>query len=143
MKKIILSFTVLLLAATATIAQCDKKVVYHSDKQEMISPGGDVVDTKTDVLSLEFTKEKITVSIAEKTGELMATIKETTCEWKEIYKEGKAIYKVTFQKPESGETTEGSMTVEAKEGKLHILVEMERLEGKKIKVLVSKYEEKE
>lgn len=142
MKKMLLSFTVFLLAATAAIAQCDKKVVYYSDKQEMISPEGDIVNNKTDALSIEFTKESITINVGEKTGAMTATIKETTCQWKEIYKEGKAVYKVEFQKPESGETSEGNMTVEAKEGKLYLLVEMARLDGKKIKVLVSKYEEK-
>ncbi|NII27139.1 hypothetical protein HB364_18775 [Pseudoflavitalea sp. X16] len=142
MKKMLLSFAVLLLAATAGIAQCDKNVVYHSDQQERISEDGSVMDTKTDVLSLEFTKERITVNHAEKAGVLTATIRETTCQWKDIYKEGKAIYKVEFQKPETSETTEGTMTVEAKEGKLHILIEMVRLDGKKIRLLVNRYEEK-
>lgn len=142
MKKMLLSFAVLLLAGTAAIAQCDKNVVFHSDKQEMISPEGEVMDNKTDLLSIEFTKEKIVVNVNEKNDKLIATIKETICEWKDIYKEGKAIYKVDFQKPESGETSEGSMTVEAKDGKLYILVEIARLEGKKIKVLVNKHEEK-
>lgn len=142
MKKMLLSFAVLLLAATATMAQCDKYVVYHSDKLEMIGESGDVIDTKTEVFSIEFTKEKITVTVPDKTDALTAIIKETTCQWKDIYKEGKAIYKVEFQKPDTGETTDGSMTVEAKDGKLHILVEMARLEGKKIKISVNRYEEK-
>jgi hypothetical protein len=142
MKKVLVSLTILLLAASAGMAQCDKNVVYHSDKQERISAEGDVMDNKTDVLTITFTKDKISVSVAEKTDALTATIKETTCQWKEMYKEGKAVYKVEFQKPETGETNEGSMTVEAKDGQLFILVEMARLEGKKIKVLVNKYEEK-
>lgn len=142
MKKMLLSLTVLLLAATAGMAQCDKKVTYTSDKQEMISPEGEVVNNKTDALSIDFTKESITINVGERMGAMTATIKETTCQWKEIYKEGKAIYKVEFQKPDNGETSEGSMTVEAKEGKLQILVEMARLDGKKIRVFVNKYEEK-
>jgi hypothetical protein len=133
MKKMFLSFLVLLLAGSAAIAQCDKHVVYHSDKQERISAEGDVMDTKADVLSIEFTKETITVNAPDKPEALKATIQGTTCEWKQIYKEGKAVYKVLFQKPDTGET---------KEGKLYLLVEMARLEGKKIKVLVNKYEEK-
>ena len=138
----LLSFFVLLLAGTAAIAQCDKNVVYYSDKQEMLSPGGDVEENKTDVLSIEFTKETITVSIAENPGVLTASIQETTCQWKDIYKEGKAIYKVIFKKPNSEETTDGTMTVEAKEGKLYILVEMAKFEGKKVKISVNRYEEK-
>jgi hypothetical protein len=142
MKKMFLSFVILLLAVTASIAQCDKKVVYYSDKQEMISPEGEVVNNKTDAVVIEFTKESITISINEKTGLMIVTIKETICEWKDLYKEGKAVYKGEFQKPSNGETSTGSMTVEAKEGKLHILVAMDRFEGRKIKVLVNKYEEK-
>ncbi|MBO9563008.1 MAG: hypothetical protein J7621_09555 [Niastella sp.] len=142
MKKMFLSFLVLLLAGSAAIAQCDKNVVYHSDKQERISAEGDVMDSKTDVLSIVFTKETITVNANDKPEALKATIQGTTCDWKEIYKEGKAVYKVLFQKPDTGETNEGSMTVEAKDGKLYLLVEMARLDGKKIKVLINKYEEK-
>ncbi|WP_315817520.1 hypothetical protein [Paraflavitalea speifideaquila] len=142
MKKMLLSFMILLLAATASIAQCDKKVVFYSDKQEMISPEGNVMDNKTDVLTLEFSKESVTVRIADKDGTLDGTIQEVICEWKEVYKVGKAVYKGAFQKSNSSESTTGSMTVEAKDGQLQITVELARLDGRKIRILVNKYEEK-
>jgi hypothetical protein len=141
MKKIILSLTVLLLAATAGKAQCDKNVTYHSQKQELLGTDSNVVETKTDILTIDFTKEKITVNVGEQAGALTGTIKETICQWKEMYKEGKAVYKVDFSKPD-GDTSEGAMTVEAKEGNLYLLVELAKLDGKKIKILVSRYEEK-
>ncbi|MDF2189415.1 hypothetical protein [Paraflavitalea sp. CAU 1676] len=141
MKKFLSLVLVLTLAATAGFAQCDKPVVYHSDKQDRISPDGEVVGSKTDAIHLAFTKEGVSVEVNEKV-EATATIKEVDCQWKQLYKEGKAIYKVTFQKPETGETSEGSLTIEGKDGQLTILVEMARMEGKKIKLYVSKYEEK-
>lgn len=142
MKKFLSLVVVLLLAASAGFAQCDKAVVYHSDKQDRIDAQGEVVGNTADVIRLEFTKESISVGVNEKTVEVTASIKEVDCQWKELYKEGKAVYKVTFQKPETGETSEGSLTIEGKEGKLTILVEMARMEGKKIKLFVNKYEEK-
>lgn len=142
MKKMFLSLVILLLAGSAAIAQCDKHVVYYSDKQERLNAEGDVIDTKTDAVSIEFTKEAIVVNVGDRPGALKATIQATTCEWKEVYKEGKAVYKVWFQRPDIGESTEGAMTVEGKEGKLQLMVEMDRLEGKRIRILVNKYEEK-
>ena len=141
MKKFLSLVLVLTLAATAGFAQCDKPVVYHSDKQDRLSPDGEVTGNKTDAIHLAFTKEGVSVEVNEKV-EATATIKEADCQWKQLYKEGKAIYKVTFQKPETGETSEGSLTIEGKDGQLTILVEMARMEGKKIKLYVSKYEEK-
>lgn len=142
MKKFLSLVVVLVLATSAGFAQCDKPVVYHSDKQDRIDAQGEVVSNATDVIRMEFTKDQVVVGVNEKTEEVTATIKEVDCQWKELFKEGKAIYKVTFQKPDSGETSEGSLTIEGKEGKLTILVEMARMEGKKIKLFVNKYETK-
>jgi hypothetical protein len=143
MKKMMFSVVVLLLTITTAIAQtpCDKKVVYHSEKQELLDTDGQIADSKTDVVDIEVSKEGISVKVNDKDGELTAAVKEVTCEWKTPYQEGKAVYKVTFAKG-SGEASEGSLTIEAKEGKITVLFVIEAMNGKKLRALISNYSEK-
>lgn len=142
MKKFFLSSLMFLLLAAGAWAQCDKPVKYYSEKQELLNENGDVVANEQDVMNIEFTKEKITVKIEGKAGELTGNIKDVDCQWKELYKEGKAVYKVEFIDPEKGESKDGTVTVQAKEGSLFLLVTFAGMEGKTGKVIVSKYEEK-
>ena len=144
MKKMMFSVVVLLLTITTAIAQttpCDKKVVYHSEKQELVDTDGQVADSKTDVIDIEVSKEAISVSVNGEGTKLTGTVKEVTCEWKTPYQEGKVTYKVTFAK-DSGEASEGSLTIEAKEGKITALFTIEAMNGKKLRALVSNYTEK-
>ncbi|WP_276481876.1 hypothetical protein [Paraflavitalea pollutisoli] len=142
MKKFLSVLFVALLLAGASFAQCDKHVVYSSEKQEFIGTDGQVEDIKTDALTLEFSQGKIVLNAPGKGDALTGIIKETDCQWKTLYKEGKAVYKLDFQKPQSDETSGGSITIEAKDGVLTILVEIAKMEGRKVKLIVSKYEEK-
>lgn len=143
MKKMMLAVIVLFITITTAIAQtpCDKKAVYHSERQELLDTDGQVVDSKSDVVDIEVTKEAISVKVNDKDGELTGTVKEVACEWKTPYQEGKATYKVTFAKG-NGESSEGSLTIEAKEGKVTALFAIEAMNGKKLRAIINKYEEK-
>lgn len=142
MKKMLLSITLALLTATAALAQCDKTVVYYSDKQERVDAAGNMVDGKSEVLTIEFTRDKITVNKEDKPGAATANIKTVSCQWTSIYKEGKASYEVDFMEDGNRLVSSGTVTVEGKEGKLILLVDTSRPDGKKIKVYINKYEEK-
>lgn len=139
-----LSGAILLLTFTAAIAQttpCDKKVVYHSERQEFLDTDGQVVDSKSDVVDIEVSKEGISVSVNDKGVQLTATIKEVTCEWKTPYQEGKATYTATFAKG-NGEASDGTATVEAKEGKITVVFSIAAMDGKKLRAVISSYNEK-
>jgi hypothetical protein len=142
MKKIVLFASAVLLTVTTVVAQtpCEKKVVYHSESQEMISEAGDVGDTKTDVADVEVSKESVIVNIEGKGTKLKGTVKEIDCAWKKPYVDGKAVYKVTFAK-DDGEMSDGTLTVEAKEGKITLLFEITAMNGRKLRALVNRYAE--
>lgn len=142
MKKMLLSLLASFFFASVAIAQCDKQVVYSADRTDMIGTDGQVENSKTEPLTLTFNKGTIVLNSSEKGDVLTGTVKETDCQWKTVYQEGKAIYKLDFQKPQNGDTSEGSITVEAKEGKLTILIEIAKMDGRKVKLIVSKFEEK-
>lgn len=142
MKKMCAFLSVALLMCTAGFAQCDKDVVYHSDKQEIFAADGQLQDTKSDAISMTIIKEKMVLEVPDKGDALSATIKETDCQWKEVFKEGKVTYKAEFRKQQTGETSDGTILIEAKDGKLAIQVEIQAMNGRKVKLWVNKYEEK-
>ena len=143
MKKVLLSVIVLLVSLTTALAQpaCDKKVVYHSERQELVGTDGQVSDSKTDVADIEVSKESIVVTIAGKSDELTATVKKVSCDWTKPYQEGMVVYEATFRKG-NGETSEGKLIVKAKEGKITVTFEIEAMNGRKLRAIVSSYNEK-
>jgi hypothetical protein len=140
MKNILFVILALLLAGKGAIAQCDKKMIAHSEKQEMLNEQGEMVDGKDDILDFEFTKEKITINRQGADQPMIATIKETTCEWKDAFKNGKSFFKVEYLYP-NGQSGNGSFEVEGKEGKILLYVIMDRMPGRKIRVITTKFEE--
>jgi len=142
MKKIMLFATALLLTVTAAVAQsnCDKKVVYHSEKQERLDADGQVQGTQTDVADIEISKENIKVEVAGKGQIITGAVKEVACDWKTPYQEGKVVYKATFSR-EDGQSSDGTVTVEAKEGKITVLFEIQAGSGRRIRAVVDNYKE--
>ena len=140
MKIILFAIMSMLIAGKGSIAQCDKKITAHSEKQEMLNEQGEVVDGKDDVIDFEFTKEKIIINRQGSDQPMTATIKETTCEWKDAFKNGKSFFKVDYAYP-NGQSGTGSFEIEGKEGKIFLYVIMDRMQGKKIRVITTKFEE--
>jgi hypothetical protein len=140
MKKILLALALLLLIVKFSSAQCDKKLVSGSEKQEMLDKDGQVVDTKDDVLKIEFQKERIVFTNSANPDSVIASIKESSCDWKESFKSGRSFYKVEFTYP-NGQTGNGTIEIEGKDSKVTIYVTMERLGDRKIRLILTKFEE--
>lgn len=142
MKKLLSVFLLTVALGTAAMAQCEKTVAYHSSKQEMLNANGDIEHNEEDDLTLEIGKEKLTLAIVGKEGALSGNIKETDCQWKTKYVEGKVVYKVDFIVPEKGEAHPGTLTIEAKDSQITIIVTFDEQPGQRVRVIVDKYEEK-
>lgn len=140
MQNIILAIAVFLVTGIGSFAQCDKKVKWQGAKAELIGTSGEVEDTKDATFVITADSKTVSLSILESTEEkIEGSVTESTCEWKETFKNGKAVYKTTLVKP-NGDSSPGTVTIEGKDGKITVLVEMEKMEGKKIRVLIDKYE---
>lgn len=140
MRNIFLAFVLVLLTAGAAFAQCDKKVKWQGAKGELVDPDGNVVDTKTATFIIIADSKTISLEIVEdEGGRLEGNVSESTCEWKEAFKNGKAVYKTTLVRPD-GNSSVSTITIEAKDGKLTAVVEMDRFEGKKAKIYLNTYE---
>lgn len=141
MKKLILLASILLLMFKLSMAQCDTRTVVESTKQEMIDASGQVADQKEESVSIEFRKDTIMLRNTNNSEPITALVKESTCEWKQAFKNGKGVYKVEYTYP-NGSTGKGSIEIEGKEGVITVHILMERLGDRKIRVVVSKFEER-
>jgi hypothetical protein len=140
MRKLILLSFVVFIFCNYLDAQCDKKVVWTSAKEEFLDANGAVEQAQEDSVIIETSKTGITINhnnIPE--DELKGTVTNVQCDWKEPYKNGKTIIKTNLTEA-SGETNEDStLTIEGKDGQITILLQMK---GRQLKVFVAKYEEK-
>lgn len=140
MQNIILAFAIVLLTSVSTFAQCDKKVKWQATKAEMLDESGTVVDTKQGTINITTDSKNITLEIVEEPGDkLEGTISEHKCEWKEAFKNGKTSFKATLNNP-NGETKAATFNIEGKDGKLIITFQLERMDGKTIRIAVEKHE---
>lgn len=140
MRNIILAFAIILLTAVASVAQCDKKVKWQAAKAEMLDESGTVIDTKEGGIVVVADSKSIVLEIVENfEDKLEGTVTDLTCDWKEAFKNGKSSFKSTLTL-QNGETTGATFDIEGKDGKLIILMKMERMNGKSVRILVDKYE---
>ncbi|HET9824545.1 MAG TPA: hypothetical protein VFP87_04390 [Chitinophagaceae bacterium] len=138
MKKSLVFALILATSAIAANGQCQKKVTWTSEKTEFLDASGKVEDVKSLPTKIETTPGHITVTMNDDVIE--GDIKEVTCAWKEAYKNGATSFKSLMAKS-NGETRNATVTIEGKDGKIDILVEVENAEGKKMRLLVDNYKE--
>ena len=140
MQNIILAFAIVLLTAVSAFAQCDKKVKWQATKAEMLDQSGTVVDTKEGTINITTDSKNISLEIVENPGDkLEGTISEHSCDWKEAFKNGKTSFKANLNNP-NGETAVGTFNIEGKDGKLIITFQLDRMNGRTIRIAVEKHE---
>lgn len=140
MKKIIFSLSLFAIAAL-THAQCGKNITFSSAKTEYLDVDGKVMEIKSTPIKIELTQTHIVVRPDGNENDVTeGDIKETKCEWKELYKDGKATFKSLLAKT-NGETSDAVFTLEAKDGKLVLTVSIERMGGRKMRLLIDSYKE--
>jgi hypothetical protein len=143
MQSIILALMILLITTLAGSGQCNRKVDWHAVKAELLDESGQVVDTKEGAILLSTDKSTIMLSMKEAPHKsIEGTITESNCDWKNAFKSGKSVYKAELYKSNNQQDSSNStFTIEAKDGKITILMEIEKMQGKKIRIPVDKYEE--
>jgi len=142
MKKIILLLFVLTVVSKWSNAQCDKKILFTSTKEEFLDANGQVTHTDEDSVTLEVSDSGIIINHNNiPQDELKGTIKEMVCNWSEPFKNGKTTFKSDLTEV-SGDEHNGNFTIEGKDGQISVLIELTDRGGMRIKLYVNKYEEK-
>jgi predicted methyltransferase len=72
---------------------------------------------------------------------MKGTIQSHACDWKVPYKEGKSIIRATFTN-EQGDTMNATMTIEGKDDRVTVFLDLEEMPDRKIRVTLDTFEEK-
>jgi hypothetical protein len=138
MKKQVLTLLIALAAATATYAQCDKKVTLISSLTEYLNDEGVVQRTVEEITTVEYDSKHIMISPAGRTIE--GTVNSITCDWKIPFKEGKSVINLSYVR-KNGQTENMTLTIEGKNGKVNLIAVMESSPERQIRIAADKFEE--
>lgn len=137
--KAILGIFILFVTSLQAVSQCDKKVTWYASKGDMFDASGTRLDSREDSIFLETDPQKITLRFKSDQNALEGTVKEKTCDWKEPFKNGKTVYhaSVTID----GRTTNAIFTIEARDDKITLSLDIEEMKDKKFLIYIDRYEE--
>jgi hypothetical protein len=142
MKKILFA-ALLLLAATAGFAQCDKPVMLTSSKTEYLDASGNVERTEDEKTTIEIRKDTMVISPGNEPQAMVAAIKSNTCNWSVPFKEGKSVIKATLNNEDGTESKGITITIEGKDGKVTLLAVMDDQPERQIRVSGDTFAEKD
>jgi len=142
MKSIIIALFLLAAGSTMCFAQCDKKVSITSSKSEQLDDSGQVQGTRDEKTTVDISTTDVNVSIVGDDGDqkLTGKVKSKTCDWKTPYKEGKTVVTTTLN--DGGNDKDFTITIEGMDGKVTLVAESPQMPGRKIRLVVDKFEEK-
>jgi hypothetical protein len=142
MKSFIIIVLSLLIFSASGNAQCSKKVIWTAAKAEFLDSTGNITKTMDEKIEITNSKTEIKLMHSDKEEDaLSGTIKDFSCNWKDAFKNGKTIIKTDLTQ-NNGDTRTSVITIEAKNGKITIVVEMNSPDGPlKIRVPVDSYKE--
>ncbi len=142
MKKTILAMILLVGTTTFSYAQCQKNYTLTGVKTEYLDGSGTVQRVVEEKSQLVAEKDQITVTHGEGDGDpATGTFKYESCVWKDAYKNGKSVLKSTLVN-QNGQSTPVTLTIEGKDGKITLLVQLDDSPDRQIRVTVDKFEEK-
>ena len=142
MRSIIIGLFLLVAGSTMCFAQCDKKVSIISSKSEQLDDSGQVQGSRDEKTIVDISTTDVNVSVASDEGDqkLTGKIKSKTCDWKTPFKEGKTVVTTTLN--DNGNDKDFTITIEGKDGKVTLVAESPQMPGRKIRLVVDKFEEK-
>jgi len=142
MKKSILLLLVIGAFSAKSMAQCDKKILYTSVKQEWLNAKDEVQKNDSDKVTVEVSKTGIVfMHNDDPNDEMKGDIKEINCDWTEAYKNGKTTIQATVTEGH-GDVHDAAVTIEGKDGKMVLIIELKDHPDMRIKAYIDKYEEK-
>lgn len=141
MKRIIVSLVLMCVFSQLANAQCDKKILWTSGKQDFTNSKGEVQRAMQDKVTVEVSSKGIIFNHNDDPNDKMeGTIKAASCNWTEAFKNGKTVIKTELSEGH-GDIHDGTVTIEGKDGIVTITLELEDKPDMIIKVYVDKFEE--
>jgi|SRR5580704_7505150 hypothetical protein len=141
MKNLLLGCICLIAGLTSASAQCEKKITWTGAKAEFLDASGAVSRTLDEKVVVVSSKTEIKLMHSDREDDaLSGKIKEFSCTWTDPFKNGKTVIKSDLTE-NNADTKSSTVTIEAKDGKITILLTMEDAETKIIKLYIDSYKE--
>ncbi|MBC7904844.1 MAG: hypothetical protein H7Y27_15570 [Gemmatimonadaceae bacterium] len=140
MKKILFA-GLLLLAAAATQAQCDKKIILTASVTQYLGEDSSVQRSVDEATSIELDKNVMILIPGSEEKKRTGTIESFTCNWSTPFKDGITIVKTTLTNA-SGDARKMTITIEGKNGQITLHAVMDENPGRIIRLRADKFEEK-
>lgn len=123
-------------------AQCEKKILWTSGKQAFTNGKDEVQKETQDKITVEVSKTAIIFNHNDDPNDVMTgRITEADCNWTDAFKNGKTIIKAELTEGHN-DRHDAVVTIEGKDGKVTITLELNDKPDMKIKAFVDQYEEK-
>jgi hypothetical protein len=142
MKKILLPIIAIIGFCVISHAQCDKNIVFASSKTDYLDAHDSLQRSANESVNVAIKKTDITVVINEDADtKLTGTGKLISCDWKVPFKEGKMIYKAQLTDVR-GDSKNVTLTIEGKDGKATLFVEIETMPDRKMRLIADEFDER-
>ena len=123
-------------------SQCSTNTIITSSKTEYLDAKDSVQHTEMEKTIIEIAKLEINIAPGDDKERVMhGKITSTVCVWSKPFKEGKTVIEAVFVN-RTGETKNGTITIEGKDGKIIFLLQAAENPEFKVRVLADKFEEK-
>ena len=142
MKKLF-CFGIVFIIVTAAQAQCNKAITWKASKTEYLDASGKVQSTESAPVTINTTTNHIRVTATAPDGAqeiIEGDIKNLQCNWGDAFKNGRMSFTSALTKS-SGETKNASVTIEAINGKITVLVELANMKGMKMRIPIDDYKQ--
>ena len=140
MKPVIL-FALLTICAKSNFAQCGKSATLVSSKTEYLDGTYTLQRTVEEKSTIEINKAELVITPGDQ-PKMVGKITSDSCDWKRPFKEGKSVIKAIFTREGQAQQINATVTIEGKDGKVTLIMEMEQMPDKKIRITADKFEEK-
>jgi hypothetical protein len=140
MKNLLLIIVALFTLLATAKSQCLAHIKYTAAKMEMVDSALNVRESKDVTTVFETTEKGFTATQEGDDNVFKGTLKSLTCDWKELYKNGKMQLICDIQS-NNEDLHDVKITVEASDGKISILLDAKEHPGELIRLIVDKYEE--
>ena len=142
MKKVILLMLVFGAFSAKNMAQCNKKTLYTSNKQEWLNSKGEVQKKDSDKITVEVSKTGIVFNHNDDPNdEMKGNITASDCNWTKAYKNGKTTIQAKLTEGH-GDVHDANITINGKDGVMFIMLELKDHPDMIIKAYIDKYEER-
>ncbi len=141
MKQFLMIIICLVTGAASLNAQCTKKITWTGAKAEFLDASGAVTKTLDEKVVVISSKTDVKLMHSDKEDDaLTGKVKDFSCDWSDAFKNGKTVIKSDLSE-NNGETKNSVITIEAKDGKITVLLTMDDADAKTIKLYIDSYKE--